>query len=113
LELCENGLFHHTRAIKEWLNANSDRITVFRQPLSSHGLNLIERVWGHRKRTVRANVVFATFDDLTIAFRKGVLLEPKPESDPAPRYLPVAGSLVGISRVEITCAYTRCPKSLG
>jgi DDE superfamily endonuclease len=61
-----------TRAIEEWLNANSDRITALRQPPSSPSLNLIERLWGHRKRTVRANVKFETLDDLTIAFRKGV-----------------------------------------
>ena len=72
LELCDNGQFHQGRTILEWLNANSDRITVRRQPPSSPSLNLIERQWGHRKRTVRANIIFETLDGLTIAFRKGV-----------------------------------------
>jgi len=35
-------------------------------------LNLIERLWGHLKRTVLANVLFAGIDDLVAAFRRGV-----------------------------------------
>ena len=34
-------------------------------------LNLIERLWGHLKRTVLANVLYATIADLVTAFRKG------------------------------------------
>jgi len=34
-------------------------------------LNLIERLWGHLKRTVLANVLYATLSDLVAAFRKG------------------------------------------
>jgi transposase len=70
--VCDNGRFHHTRAIKEWLTANSDRITIYWLPPYSPSLNLIERLWGHLKRTVLANVLFATLDDLVAAFRKGV-----------------------------------------
>jgi len=35
-------------------------------------LNLIERLWGHLKRTVLANVLFNTMEDLVCAFRTGV-----------------------------------------
>src|SRR6516164_7012125 len=70
--VCDNGRFHHTHAIKEWLEANSDRITIYWLPPYSPSLNLIERLWGHLKRTVLANVLFETLDDLTAAFRKGV-----------------------------------------
>ena len=35
-------------------------------------LNLIERLWGHLKRTVLANVLFKTMDDLVVAFRREV-----------------------------------------
>ena len=70
--VCDNGRFHHTRAIQEWLEANSDRITIYWLPPYSPSLNLIERLWGHLKRTVLANVLFETLDDLTTAFRKGV-----------------------------------------
>jgi len=70
--VCDNGRFHHTRAIQEWLTANSDRITIYWLPPYSPSLNLIERLWGHLKRTVLANVLFETLDDLAMAFRKGV-----------------------------------------
>jgi hypothetical protein len=32
----------------------------------------MERLWGHLKRTVLANVLFECLDDLVVAFRKGV-----------------------------------------
>jgi hypothetical protein len=32
---------------------------------------LIERLWGHIKRTVLANVLYASLNDLVAAFRKG------------------------------------------
>ena len=38
----------------------------------SPSLNLIERLWGHLKRTVLANVLYQTLDDLIAAFRLGV-----------------------------------------
>ena len=40
--------------------------------LSRPSLNLIERLWGHLKRTVIANVLFTTIDDFVGAFRRGV-----------------------------------------
>ena len=30
--VCDNGRFHHTRAVQEWLAANSDRITIYWLP---------------------------------------------------------------------------------
>lgn len=70
--VCDNGRFHHTKAVQEWLAANKDRIEVFWLPPYCPSLNLIERLWGHLKRTVIANVLFATIDDLVAAFRKGM-----------------------------------------
>jgi transposase len=35
-------------------------------------LNLIERLWGHLKRTVLANVLFSCMQDLVAAFQRGV-----------------------------------------
>jgi transposase len=70
--VCDNGRFHHTRAVQEWLKANSDRITIYWLPPYSPSLNLIERLWGHLKRTVLANVLFQTLAELEAAFRKGV-----------------------------------------
>jgi transposase len=70
--VCDNGRFHHTLAVQEWLQSNSDRITVYWLPPYSPSLNLIERLWGHLKRTVLANVLFETLEELAAVFCKGV-----------------------------------------
>jgi transposase len=70
--VCNNGRFHHTRAIREWLQANSDLITAYWLPPYSPSLNLIERLWGHLKLTVLVNVLFKTLDELAAAFCKSV-----------------------------------------
>lgn len=70
--VCDNGRFHHTAAVRAWLEAHRDRITVFWLPPYSPSLNLIERLWGHLKRTILANVLFETIEDLIAAFRKGI-----------------------------------------
>jgi transposase len=70
--VCDNGRFHHTQAIQQWLAANSDRIEIYWLPPYSPSLNLIERLWGHLKRTVLANVLFTNLDELAGAFRTGV-----------------------------------------
>lgn len=70
--VCDNGRFHHTKAVQEWLHVHRHQITVFWLPPYCPSLNLIERLWGHLKRTVLANVLFRTVDDLVTAFRTGV-----------------------------------------
>ena len=70
--VCDNGRFHHTRAVGEWLAAHADQLTIYWLPPYCPSLNLIERLWGHLKRTVLANVLFTTLDDLVQAFRRGV-----------------------------------------
>lgn len=70
--VCDNGRFHHTKMVQAWLKANRHRLEVFWLPPYCPSLNLIERLWGHLKRTVLANVLFATVDDLVAAFRHGV-----------------------------------------
>jgi len=70
--VCDNGRFHHTKAVEQWLKDHAERITVFWLPPYCPSLNLIERLWGHLKRTVLANVLFETLDDLVAAFRRGV-----------------------------------------
>ncbi len=70
--VCDNGRFHHTKAVQDWLAAHSDRIQVFWLPPYCPSLNLIERLWGHLKRTVIANVLFAKLVDLEVAFNRGI-----------------------------------------
>lgn len=70
--VCDNGRFHHTRAVREWLRANRSLVEIFWLPPYCPSLNLIERLWGHLKRTVLANVLFETMNDLVVAFCRGV-----------------------------------------
>jgi len=67
-----NGQFHHTRSERECIMANSDRIMIYWLPPYSPSLNLIERLWGHLKRTVLANVLFESLEELVTALRTGV-----------------------------------------
>src|SRR5204863_9496772 len=69
--VCDNGRFHHTKAVQAWLEAHRDQITVYWLPAYSPSLNLIERLWGHMKRTVLANVLYENLDELVTAFRRG------------------------------------------
>jgi transposase len=70
--VCDNGRFHHTKAVQSWLAEHRDRIEVFWLPPYSPSLNRIERLWGHLKRTVIANVLFNSLYDLQAAFQRGV-----------------------------------------
>jgi transposase len=70
--VCDNGRFHHTQAVQAWLAEHRNEIEVFWLPPYSPSLNLIERLWGHLKRTILANVLYSDLDDLVTAFRKGV-----------------------------------------
>jgi transposase len=70
--VCDNGRFHTTQAVQAWLTAHRQQITIYWLPAYSPSLNLIERLWGHLKRTILANVLYDSLDDLVAAFRKGV-----------------------------------------
>jgi transposase len=70
--VCDNGRFHTTQAVQQWLQAHRHQLTVYWLPAYSPSLNLIERLWGHLKRTVLANVLYENLDDLVAAFRYGV-----------------------------------------
>jgi transposase len=70
--VCDNGRFHGTKAVQQWLAEHRDQIEIYWLPPYSPSLNLIERLWGHLKRTVLANVLYQDLGDLVNAFRKGV-----------------------------------------
>lgn len=72
LLVCDNGRFHKTKAVLAWLAAHRDQIEIYWLPPYCPSLNLIERLWGHLKRTILANVLYASLDDLVAAFRAGV-----------------------------------------
>ena len=70
--VCDNGRFHSTAAVQEWFQRHRDQIEVYWLPPYCPSLNLIERLWGHLKRTVLANVLYGSLPELVTAFRKGV-----------------------------------------
>src|SRR5262249_11137680 len=70
--VCDNGRFHTTKAVQAWLEANRDKVEIYWLPPYSPSLNLIERLWGHLKRTVLANVLFGQMEDLVAAARRGL-----------------------------------------
>jgi transposase len=70
--VCDNGRFHHTQPVQAWLAAHRDQIEIYWLPPYCPSLNLIERLWGHLKRTVLANVLFRNIEDLADAFSRGV-----------------------------------------
>lgn len=69
--VCDNGRFHTTQAVQAFLQEHREQMEVYWLPPYCPSLNLIERLWGHLKRTVLANVLYATLSDLVAAFRKG------------------------------------------
>lgn len=70
--VCDNARYHHTRAVHDWLDGHRRWIEVYWLPAYCPDLNLIERLWGHLKRTVLANVLFHGIHDLVNAFQTGV-----------------------------------------
>src|SRR5262245_24096999 len=72
LLVCDNGRFHTTKAVRAWLEANQDKVEIYFLPPYCPSLNLIERLWGHLKRTALANVLFKEMDDLEAAARRGL-----------------------------------------
>jgi transposase len=47
-------------------------VEIYWLPPYCASLNLIERLWGHLKRTVLANVLFPQLDDRVAAARRGL-----------------------------------------
>jgi transposase len=58
--------------VREWLEEHRRQIQVYWLPPYSPSFNLIERLWGHLKRTILANVLYQTLDDLVATFQRGI-----------------------------------------
>jgi hypothetical protein len=69
--ICDNGRFHTTEAVRRFLHEHRDQLRVFWLPPYCPSLNLIERLWGHLKRTILANVLYHSLGELEAAFRHG------------------------------------------
>jgi len=60
----DNCSIHHTKAVEQFLFAHRDRVTVIWNATYAPNLNLIERFWGHLKRSAIHNYYFETVDNL-------------------------------------------------
>lgn len=82
--VCDGPSFHRTNKMMEYLPTVRDWLEVFWLPAYSPDLNLIERLWGHVKRTYVANVLLRSARELervlrtvfcTLNYRRGHVLE--------------------------------------
>ena len=68
----DNGSIHKTKAVVQYLSAQRDRLTVIWNPTYTPNLNLIERFWGHLKRSAIHNYYFKSVENLEAAINTAV-----------------------------------------
>lgn len=68
----DNCSIHHTKAVRAYLAAHRDRVTVIWNAPYAPNLNLIERFWGHLKRSAIHNYYFETVENLEQAILDAV-----------------------------------------
>lgn len=68
----DNCSIHHTRAVEAFIAENRRRLTVIWNATYAPNLNLIERFWGHLKRSAIHNYYFGTVENLENAIMKAV-----------------------------------------
>jgi transposase len=68
----DNGPIHTAKVVEQFLDEVKRRLTVLWMPKYSPNLNLIERVWGHLKRSSLANVFHKTVGRLVVAVARAV-----------------------------------------
>jgi transposase len=68
----DNCSIHHTKAARKYMDDHRDRLTVIWNATYSPNLNLIERFWGHLKRSAIHNYYFETVENLEKAIMQSV-----------------------------------------
>ena len=68
----DHGPIHTAAIVEKFLETRTDRLTVLWMPKYAPNLNLIERVWGHLKRSALANVFHGTVGRLVVAIARAV-----------------------------------------
>jgi putative transposase len=68
----DNCSIHHTKAVQAYLEAHRGRLTVIWNATYAPNLNLIERFWGHLKRSAIHNYYFGTVENLEQAIMTAV-----------------------------------------
>jgi len=68
----DNCSIHHTKAVAKFFDDHRERVTVIWNAAYAPNLNLIERFWGHLKRTAIHNYYFQTVESLEDAIIQAV-----------------------------------------
>jgi transposase len=68
----DNCSIHHTKAVREYIDSCKGRLTIIWNATYAPNLNLIERFWGHLKRSAIHNYYFETVRNLEKAIIKSV-----------------------------------------
>ena len=69
----DNCSIHHTQAVQAYFTKHRDRVHVIWNACYTPNLNLIERFWGHLKRSAIHNYFFETVENLERAIIEAVL----------------------------------------
>lgn len=69
----DNCSIHHTKAVQVFFAERRDRVSVIWNACYTPNLNLIERFWGHLKRSAIHNYYFETVDKLEQAILDAIL----------------------------------------
>jgi transposase len=72
LMIADNGSFHHTRQVEEFLEEHKDRLEVRWLPPYCPDLNDIERTWRRLKASHASNFLFNSLDELIANVQKGI-----------------------------------------
>ena len=68
----DNCSIHHTQGVRQYMDEHRDRLTVIWNATYAPNLNLIERFWGHLKRSAIHNYYFETVENLERAILRAV-----------------------------------------
>ena len=68
----DNCSIHHTKAVVKYIDEHRDRLTVIWNATYAPNLNLIERCWGHLKRSAIHNYYFETVENLEKAIMQAI-----------------------------------------
>lgn len=89
----DNCSIHHTKAVATFLAANRNRVTVIWNATYAPNLNLIERFWGHLKRSAIHNYYFGTVENLENAIMNAVTRLNRNKNHPLRLHLKTVQSL--------------------
>ena len=68
----DNCSIHHTKPVLRYMHDHGQRLTVIWNATYAPNLNLIERFWGHLKRSAIHNYYFQTVENLEEAILQAV-----------------------------------------